>query len=294
MPRPIWKGHISFGLVNVPVVLYSAERRSEQQGFKMIDSRNSARVRYERINDETGEEVPWDKIVKGYEFEEGQYVLFSQEELESASAEMTRSIEIEQFVDLEEIGIRYFDKPYLVAPAAKGEKGYVLLREAISAAGKAGLARVVIRAKQYLAALVVEGDALVLELLRYAEELQAVDAFELPSGNLSEYKVTKKEVDLAGKLIEGMSGEWDPSQFKDDYRDAVDKMIQRKIKTGQTEAIGDVESDEPKSDVPASLNFMEILKKSVASASKRESPTGKRPARQPATRKRPTKKKRAS
>ena len=174
MPRPIWKGHISFGLVNVPVVLFSAERRAEQHGFKMIDSRNSARVRYERVNDETGEEVPWDKIVKGYEFEEGQYVLFSKEELENASAELTKTIEIEQFVNREEIGIRHFDKPYLVSPAAKGEKGYVLLREAIAEAGKAGLARVVIRAKQYLAALVVEGDALVLELLRYADELQAV------------------------------------------------------------------------------------------------------------------------
>ena len=294
MPRPIWKGHISFGLVNVPVVLYSAERRSQQQGFKMIDSRNSARVRYERVNDETGEEVPWDKIVKGYEFEDGQYVLFSQEELETASAEMTKSIEIEQFVDREEIGIRYFDKPYLVAPAAKGEKGYVLLREAISAAGKAGLARVVIRAKQYLAALVVEGDALVLELLRYADELQAVDDFELPGGDLREYKVTKKEVDLAGKLIEGMSGDWDPSQFKDEYREAVDKMIQRKIKSGQTEAIGDVDGDEGKSEAPASLNFMEILKKSVASTSKRGSTSTKAPARRPAPRKRPVKKKRAS
>ncbi len=294
MPRPIWKGHISFGLVNVPVVLFSAERRSEQKGFKMIDSRNAARVRYERVNDETGEEVPWDKIVKGYEFEDGQYVLFSQEELENASAELTKSIEIEQFVNREEIGIRYFDKPYLVSPAAKGEKGYVLLREAIAAAGKAGLARVVIRAKQYLAALVVEGDALVLEILRYADELQAVDEFDLPSGDLREYKVTKKEIELAGKLIEGMSGEWDPSQFKDDYRDAVDKMIQRKIKSGQTEAIGDGDVDDAKGEAPASLNFMEILKKSVAGASKRESAASKRPVRRAKTAKRPVKKKRAS
>lgn len=294
MPRPIWKGHISFGLVNVPVVLFSAERRAEQHGFKMIDSRNSARVRYERVNDETGEEVPWDKIVKGYEFEEGQYVLFSKEELENASAELTKTIEIEQFVNREEIGIRYFDKPYLVSPAAKGEKGYVLLREAIAEAGKAGLARVVIRAKQYLAALVVEGDALVLELLRYADELQEVDEFDLPSGDLREHKVTRKEIELAGKLIEGMSGEWDPTRFKDDYHHAVDKMIQRKIKSGQTEAIGDVEGDSGGSEAPASLNFMEILKKSVAGASKRESPARKRPVRRAKTAKRPVKKKRAS
>jgi len=291
MPRPIWKGHISFGLVNVPVVLYAAERRAEQ-GFKLIDSRNAARVRYERVNEETGEEVPWDKIVKGYEYEEGQYVLLSQEELENASAEMTKAIEIEQFVDREEIGIRYFDRPYLVAPAAKGEKGYVLLREAIGGAGKAGLARVVIRARQYLAALVTEGEALVLELLRYADELQSVDDLELPGSDLREYKVTKKEIELASKLIEGMSGQWEPEQFKDEYREALDKMIQKKIKSGQTEAIRDVEADEDKSP-PASVNFMEMLKRSVAGASKRGAAKPRAAARRPAPRKRPAKKKQA-
>lgn len=290
MPRPVWKGHISFGLVNVPVVLYAVERRASQ-GFKLIDSRNAARVRYERVNEETGEEVPWDQIVKGYEFDEGQYVLLSQEELDNAAAEMTKAIEIEQFVDREEIGIRYFDRPYLVAPSGKSEKGYVLLREAISGAGKAGLARVVIRARQYLAALVVEGEALILELLHYAEELQAIDEFELPGSDLREYKVTKKEIELASKLIEGMSGEWDPSQFKDEYRDAVDKMIQKKIKSGQTEAISDIEADEPKSP-PASVNFMEMLKRSVAGAAKKN-PAKPRTSRRAPPRKRAAKKKQA-
>ena len=136
MARPIWKGHISFGLVNVPVVLNAAERRSGDLSFRLIDSRNSARVRYERVNEETGEEVPWDKIVKGYEYEDGNYVLLSEEELNHASPEMTRTIEIEQFVDLADIDIRYFDRPYILVPGNKGEKGYVLLREAIKDAGK--------------------------------------------------------------------------------------------------------------------------------------------------------------
>src|SRR5687768_13654643 len=165
MSRPIWKGHISFGLVNVPVVLNAAERRRADLSFRMIDSRNAARVRYERVNEETGEEVPWDKIVKGYEYEEGNYVLLSEEELENASAEMTRTIEIEEFVDLSEIDVRFFDRPYILAPGNKGDKGYVLLREAIQGAGKAGIAKVVIRARQYLAALIAQDDALVLELL---------------------------------------------------------------------------------------------------------------------------------
>jgi DNA end-binding protein Ku len=204
---------------------------------------------------------------------------------------MTKAIEIEQFVDREEIGIRYFDRPYLVAPSGKSEKGYVLLREAISGAGKAGLARVVIRARQYLAALVVEGDALILELLHYDDELQAIDEFELPGSDLREYKVTKKEIELASKLIEGMSGGWEPSQFKDEYRDAVDKMIQKKIKSGQTEAISDIETDEPKSP-PASVNFMEMLKRSVAGAAKR-GPAKPRTSRRAPPRKRAAKKKQA-
>ena len=147
-------------------MLNSAERRAGDLSFRLIDSRNSARVRYERVNEETGEEVPWDKIVKGYEYDDGNYVLLSEEELENASPEMTRTIEIEQFVDLADIDIRYFDRPYVLVPGKKGEKGYVLLREAIEDAGKAGIAKVVIRARQYLAALIAQGDALVLELLR--------------------------------------------------------------------------------------------------------------------------------
>ena len=265
MARPIWKGHISFGLVNVPVVLYSAERRADLS-FRMIDSRNAARVRYERVNEETGEEVPWDKIVKGYEYEEGNYVLLSEEELEHASAEMTRTIEIEEFVDLAEIDARFFDKPYILAPGNKGEKGYVLLREAIRGAGKAGIAKVVIRARQYLAALIAQDDALVLELLRYPQEMVPVSEFELPGKNLREYGVQKKEIELAAKLIDGMTAEWDSAKYHDEYRDVLLKLIQRKVDAGQTEAIDvEVADEEP---VRQTINFMDVLRKSVAHASK--------------------------
>ena len=293
MPRPVWKGHISFGLVNVPIVLYAAEQRADLS-FRLIDSRNAARIRYERVNEETGEEVPWDKIVKGYEYEDGNYVLFSEGELENASAELTRVIEIEQFVDLSEIDVRYFDRPYILAPAKGGEKGYVLLREAISAAGKAGIARVVIRARQYLAAVVVEGDALVLELLRYSQELRSQDEFGLPSSDLRKHKITKQEVDLAAKLIEGMSGEWTPDSFEDEYRVELLKLIQRKVKSGQTEAIEDVDSSMP-DDAPASINFMDVLKRSVEHAAKPKRAAAKRqPARKKsASRKRPLRKQRA-
>jgi DNA end-binding protein Ku len=265
MSRPIWKGHISFGLVNVPVVLYGAERRTDLS-FRLIDSRNAARIRYERVNEETGEEVPWDKIVKGYEYDDGNYVLLSDEEIESASPEMTRTIEIEQFVDLSDIDVRFFDRPYVLAPGNKGEKGYVLLREAIADAGKAGIARVVIRARQYLAALIPQGNAMVLELLRYDQELIPLDEFDLPSQNLREFGVTKKEIDLAEKLIDGMTLKWDSAKFHDEYRDVLMKLVEKKIESGQTEAI-DVEEVEGEP-IPSTLNFMDVLKKSVAHASK--------------------------
>src|SRR5687768_8076531 len=268
MARPIWKGHISFGLVNVPVTLYSGEQRADLS-FRLLDSRNSARIRYERVNEETGEEVPWDKIVKGFEYEDGNYVLLSEGELENASVELTRTIEIEQFVDLEDIDVRYFDRPYILAPAKGGEKGYVLLREAISAAGKAGIAQVVIRARQYLAAVVGEGDALVLNLLRYAQELRPADEFDLPSGDLRKHKVTKQEVELAERLIEGMSGKWAPEQYEDEYRTALMDLIEKKIKSGQTEAVEDFEpEDAEEEEEPTSINFMDVLKQSVAHAKK--------------------------
>jgi DNA end-binding protein Ku len=293
MARPVWKGHISFGLVNVPIVLYSAERRADLS-FQLIDSKNAARIHYERVNEETGEEVPWDRIVKGFEYEDGNYVLLSEGELENASAELTRTIEIEQFVDLSEIGVRYFDRPYILAPAAKGEKGYVLLREAISKAGKAGIAQVVIRARQYLAALVVEGEALVLELLRYAQELRPVEEFDLPSGDLRKHKVSKQEIELAEKLIDGMSGKWDPEEFEDEYRTALMDLIERKIKSGHTEAVEDVEAEEEEEEAPASINFMDVLKQSVAHAAKpRKRAAKKRPAKKRAAKKKGTRKRRA-
>lgn len=262
MSRPIWKGHISFGLVNVPVVLYSAERRAGDISFKLIDSRNAARIRYERINEETGEEVPWDRIVKGYEYEDGNYVLLSDEEIENASPELTKTIEIEQFVDLEDIDIRYFDKPYVLVPDKTGEKGYVLLREAIRDAGKAGIAKVVIRARQYLGALMAQGDALVLELLRYHQEIADLKEFELPAHSLRQNGVTQKEIDLATKLIDGMSVKWNARKYRDEYRDAIMKMVQRKIKSGQTEAIEDVQTED-EAPSPSTINFMDVLKKSV-------------------------------
>jgi DNA end-binding protein Ku len=291
MARPVWKGHISFGLVNVPVVLYPAEQRADLS-FRLIDSKNAARVRYERINEETGEEVPWDRIVKGYEYDDNNYVLLSEDELERASVEMTRTIEIQQFVDLADIDIRYFDRPYLLVPDKNGEKGYVLLREAIASSEKAGIATVVIRARQYLAALMALGDALVLELLRYSQELRNLKEFEFPSRDSRKTNVSKKEVELATQLIDGMTARWDASKYHDEYRDVLMKLIERKIKTGQTEAIEMEDEAEPEEE-PQTIDFMEVLKESVAHASKGRGRKPRTPKKKTAARRRKASKRRA-
>jgi DNA end-binding protein Ku len=295
MARPIWKGHISFGLVSMPVELHSAESRADVS-FHLVDSRNAARVQYERVNSETGEEVPWDKIVKGYEYSDGSYVLMSDEEMERANVEMTRTIEIDQFVDASTIDIRYFEKPYIIVPGKGGEKGYVLLREAISRQGAAGIATIVIRARQHLAAVLTSGDALILEMLRYPQELRDAKDHSIPAGGYRKYKVTEKEITLASQLVKGMSGEWKPAGYHDEYRDALMKLIQRKIKSGKTEEIEDVEEDDPDEE-PGTINFMDVLKRSVERAGKapkraKKSPR-KKAAKKASTKKRTTRRRTA-
>jgi DNA end-binding protein Ku len=276
MPRPVWKGHITFGLVSVPVELHTAETRADIS-FHLVDSRNSARVRYERVNSETGEEVPWDKIVKGFEFSDGSYVLLSEAELENANVEMSHTIDIEQFVDASAIDVRYFDRPYIVVPSKGGEKGYLLLREAARREGRAGIATVVIRARQHLAALVVQDDAMLLELLRFPQELRSLDDYDIPGGDLKRHKIAAKEIELASQLIEGMTGEWDPDAYHDEYRAELMKLIERKIKSGQTEAIEDYEPEEAAEEEPKTINFMDVLKRSVEHAGR-----GRKPARKTA------------
>lgn len=275
MPRPIWKGHISFGLVNVPVQLHAAERRSDLQ-LHLVDSRNHARVRYDRVNTETGEEVPWNEIVKGYEYSDGNYVILSEAELKRAAPEVTKRIEIEAFVALADIDILYFDRPYYLEPAKGGDKGYVLLRRALADTGRVGIARVVIRTRQHMAAMVPHGDVLVLELLRYAQEVVPATGLNIPGSSSKASGITPQELKIARTLIDSMAAEWKPEKYHDEYRDALMKWIDKRIKSGQTERLSEPlppEADEP----PPTLNFMELLKKSL-----KQSPAAKtssRPAR---------------
>ncbi|MGP1309944.1 MAG: non-homologous end joining protein Ku, partial [Phycisphaerales bacterium] len=257
--RAIWKGHISFGLVNVPVSLYPAEQRADLH-FHMVDSRDFARVRYERVNAETGEEVPWDQIVKGYEYDDGNYVVFGKDELKDVAPEATKAVEIEAFVDLADIDALFFDKPYYLEPGKKGEKGYVLLRDAMRESGKAGIARVVIRTREYLAAMTARDDAIVLNLLRYQQEIRPLADLDLP-GSAEDVGVTKQETMMASTLINSMTREWDPSEYHDEYREALMGWIEKKIESGQIRQAP--EAAEPEGEVRGPINMMEALKQSV-------------------------------
>ncbi len=261
VPRAIWKGSISFGLVNVPITLFPAEERTELH-FRMLDRRDHARVRYSRVNEATGEEIPWDQIVRGYEYEDGQYIVLDPEEFEQASVETTKTIDIEQFVAAKEVDYVYFDKPYYLVPGKGGEKGYVLLRESLRRSGKMGIARVVIRTRQYIAGLIPEGDALLLDLMRYHEEIRSTERFELPRQTMSEYRISDREIKMAEQLIDSMTDTWDPSAFKDEYRERLKAYIEEKARSPEGKQPA-ASAEQAAGGGGQVVDMMELLKRSV-------------------------------
>lgn len=265
MSRPIWRGHITFGLVTIPVVVHSAEKQFDLH-FRLLDSRNHARVRYERINEDTGEEVSWQDIVKGFEYEEGKYVVLKDEDFEKVAVEVNNSVEIENFVDGKQIDYVYFDKPYYLIPDKKGEKGYVLLREVLRRTGKVGIAKVVIRTRQYLAALLPQSNVLVLELLRFHQEIRGTSKLDIPEGSVKSYKISEKELTLAQQLVESMSAKWEPHRYHDEYRDALMKWIEKKSKhTGSRTSLKPAMKDK-KVGSGKVIDMMGLLKKSMQQA----------------------------
>lgn len=262
MARSIWKGSIAFGLVNIPVALVSAERRPDIQ-LHMVDSKNHARIRYERVNADSGEEVPWDRMVKGYEHDDGTFILLSDEELDGLKPELTKTIEISEFVDLDEIDPLLFDKPYYLEPERRGAKAYALLRESLRKTNKAGISRVVIRTREYLSAMFVRGEALVLMLLRFPQELADHAKLELPAADDAKLKPAKKELDLAEKLIAEMTEAWKPADFHDEYRETLLAYIEKKIKSG--DAVDDIKdtSKREKSEGTNVVDLAAYLERSV-------------------------------
>ncbi|HEX8693055.1 MAG TPA: Ku protein [Longimicrobium sp.] len=263
MARAIWKGSISFGLVTIPVGLFSAENRDEIS-FRQLDKKNLAPVGYRKYNKQTGQEVEFEDIVKGYEYEEDRYVLISDEDLRRASPEKTQTVDITDFVDLADIQPIYYDKPYYLGPTnKKNMKAYALLREALKRSGKVGIARVVIRTREYLAAVVPQDRVLVLEILRYPYEVRSYEDLDLPGEDLDDIGVGDKELAMAQMLIDSMTGEWEPEKYHDTYRDDLMALIHKKIESGQTEELDESPAPEvptPRADV---IDIMSLLKKSV-------------------------------
>ncbi|MBV8342243.1 MAG: Ku protein [Gammaproteobacteria bacterium] len=229
MARALWSGSISFGLLNIPVQLMPAERRTDLR-FHLMDARNKARVRYERINEETGEEVPWKDIVKAFEYKKGDYVVLEKEDLSAATPHGSQSVDIESFIPADAVAVEYFERPYYLVPPRKAEKGYALLRATLKELGRVGLARVVIRTREYLALVMPRDAALMLMLLRYPQELVPADEYAFPDRPLSAYRVSKPELAMARQLVESMSGEWRPSEHRDEFRAKLSEAIEQRMR----------------------------------------------------------------
>src|SRR5438552_16932918 len=221
--RAIWQGNISFALVSIPISLFSATRRNELS-FHYLHKKDMSPVSYKRFCDGEDVEVPWEEITRGYEYEKGQYIEITDEDLDKADVELTKTIQILEFVLEEEIDPLYFDKPYYLEPQKGGERAYALMRDALAESKKVGIAKVVLKSREHLAAVKSVGDMITLQTMRFAHEI--VDASEL---NLPKAEVSKKEMDLANTLIDSMSDKFEPSKYKDDYYEKVMTVVQEKI-----------------------------------------------------------------
>lgn len=228
--RAIWKGAISFGLVSVPVGLYSATK-SEEIRFRLLRASDLSPINYQRVAEVDGKEVPWEQVVKGYEYEKGKFVVLKDEDFKRVDIEATQTIDIVDFVELAEINPVHFFRPYYLEPQRGGAGAYALLRDVLADTGKAGIAKVVIKTRQHLAALKANGDALVLELMHFADELIDYKALKIPA----EVKSGTRELQMAATLVEQMTVAWDPHRYKDDYSSALLAMIDRKIAAGGKE-----------------------------------------------------------
>jgi DNA end-binding protein Ku len=266
MARAIWKGAISFGLVTIPVGLVTAENKALDIQFHNLDKTTMSRVKEKRVAEESGEEVAWDDIVKGYEYSRGNYVVLEPEEIVAANPKATHTIDIVAVVCRECIDPPYFNKPYYVVPETVGRKPYALLREVLRRNNQVAIAQVVIRTRQYLAALFPEGEALVLDLLRYADELKSVEGLDLPESDLEKAGVTEKELKLAEQLVGALVEEsWEPGQYKDTYRNDLLDLIKTKVEEGGR-TITHMPGKEAAAEGGKVVDIMDLLKRSVEAA----------------------------
>ena len=269
MARAIWKGNISFGLVNIPIALYPATRREELK-FRLLRKSDLSPVNYKRVAEKDGKEVPWDQIVKGYEYQKGKYVVLKDEDFERVDLEATQTVEIQDFVDQDEIDPMFFYKPYYLEPQKSGDKAYALLRDALKDSGKVGIAKVVIKTRQYLAGVKPEDGVLVLELMHFADQLADPGKLHVPKKT----EVGKREMNMAKSLIDSMSSKWNPQKYHDDYREALMEVIEEKVEAGGKE----IEEKPRKAPKPTKvIDLVSVLQKSLEEAgAKRKTATKSR------------------
>lgn len=260
MARALWKGAIAFGLVNIPVELHTAVRDNRPR-FRMLHADDKSPIKFQRVCAREGKPVAWDDLVKGYEYEKGRFVVLTKEDFQAAALEKSRTVDIIDFVKAEEIDDRFFETPYYVLPSKGGERAYALLREAIRESGRTGIAKIILRQTQHLAALEVIGDALVLTMMRFADELTDLATYSFPSST----SIRKPELEMARTLVESLAADWDPGKYTDDYRENLMKVIRAKMK-GRTVRLEAAE--EPQSaDV---IDLMERLRRSLEGAPARK------------------------
>ena len=272
MARAIWKGSISFGLVNIPVGLFTAASPDEMS-FRQLDRRNLSPIGYRKYNKTTGDEVESEEIVKAFEYESGHYVVLSDEDLKRANPEKTQTVEITDFVDMNDIKPVFLDKPYYLGPVGKSKavlKGYALLREALKRTNKVGIAKVVIRSREYLSAVIPQDDVLVLEILRYPNEIRTAADLDVPQGELADMGINERELEMAERLIEGMTAEWEPERYTDTYRNDLMQLIQARIESGQTDAPDETPVEEIAAEGGDVIDIMALLKRSVEATTGRD------------------------
>lgn len=255
--RAIWKGSISFGLVNIPIALYPATRREDLK-FRLLRASDLSPVNYKRVAEKDGKEVPWGEIVKGYEYEKGKFVVLSEKDFQRVDLEATQTVDIKDFVEVEEIDPMYFYKPYYLEPQKGGDKAYALLRETLERTKKVGIAKVVIKTREYLAGVKPLKHALVLELMHFAEELSDAEKLNVPKKSA---EPGKRELDMAKALVETMSSEWNPTKYKDEYRDALLEVIEEKVEAGGKEI---EEKPKPKKPSTKVIDLVSVLQESLA------------------------------
>ena len=268
MPRALWKGALTFGLVNIPVEVYPAEEKKEFK-FSMLDKRDFSPVGYKRYSKESGKEVEWANVVKGYEYEKGQYVVLSDEDFKRANVKASQTIDILAFVPDGEIPYEFFETPYYLAPSGKGPKVYALLRETLRATKRIAIATVVIRTTQHLAAVSVNGKMLMMNTLRFPDELRDAKGFEVPAENLKSAGVSPKEIELAKRLIDDMTEHWKPSEYHNTYHEDLMARIEEKIRGGETHEITKPDSGEKEARPSAKIiDLAELLKQSLGGKGK--------------------------